>query len=136
MHLRMCILESSQNIETNIKKSGIKIVTLNARSVKNKDHYIMDCIRTFDWDLVVITETWLPENDQNWIDASELSKYGYKIQTKNRIGKKGGGIALIYREILNVEWIDQQQTLETFKICIWSIKSKGITSHIHGIYRP
>ena len=42
----------------------------------------MDCIRTFGWDLVVMTETWLKENDQNWIDASELSKYGYKIQTK------------------------------------------------------
>ena len=81
-NLRMCILESSQNIETNIKKRDIKIMTLNARPVKNKDHYIMDCIRTFDWDLVVITETWLTENDQNWIDASELSKYGYKIQTK------------------------------------------------------
>ena len=80
--LRMCILESSQNIETNIKKSGIKIVTLNARSVKNKDHCIMDCIRTFSWDLVVITETWLTENDQNWIDASEISKYGCKIKKK------------------------------------------------------
>ena len=135
-NLRMCILGSSQNKETNIKKIGIKIVTLNARSVKNKDCYIMDCIRTSEWDLVVITETWLTENDQNWIDVSELSKYGYKIQTKNRIGKKGGGIALIYRGRLNVEWIDQQQTWETFEIGIWSIKSKGITSHIHGIYRP
>ena len=83
-NLRMCILESSQNIETNIKKSGIKIVTLNARSVKNKDHYIMDCIRTFDWDLVVIIEKWLTENDQNWIDASEQSKYGYKIPKKKQ----------------------------------------------------
>ena len=112
-NLRTCILESSQNKETNIKKSGIKIVTLNARSVENKDHYNMDCIRNFAWDLVVITETWLTENDQNWIDASELSKYGYEIQTKNRIGKKGGEIALIYRVTLNVEWIDQQETWET-----------------------
>ena len=61
------------------------------------------------WDLAVITETWLTENDQIWIDASELSKYGYKILTKNRIGKRGGGIALIFRLTLNVEWIDQQQ---------------------------
>ena len=59
-----------------------------------------------------------------------------KFQKKNRIGKKGGGIALIYREILNVEWIDQQQTWETFEIGIWSINSKDIISHIHGIYRP
>ena len=59
-----------------ITKSGIKIVTLNAKSVKNKDHYIMDCIRNFGWDMAVITETWLTENDQIWIDASELTKYG------------------------------------------------------------
>ena len=38
------MLKSPEDKETNIKKSGIKIVTLNARSVKNKDHYIMDCI--------------------------------------------------------------------------------------------
>ena len=37
---------------------------------------------------------------------------------------------------LNVEWIDQQQNWETFEFGIWSIKGKGITSHIHGIYRP
>ena len=25
---------------------------------------------------------------------------------------------------------------DTFEFCVWSIKSKGITSYIHGIYRP
>ena len=63
----------------------------------------MDCIRNFGWDLAVITETWLTEDDQIWIDASELSKYGYKILTKIRIGKRGGGIALIFRLTSNVE---------------------------------
>ena len=80
-------MESLEDREINIKKSDIKMVTLNARSVKNKDHYIMDCIRNFGWDLTVITEMWLTENDQIWIDASELSKYEYKTLTKNRIGK-------------------------------------------------
>ena len=37
---------------------------------------------------------------------------------------------------INVEWIDQQQNWETFEFGIWSIKSIGITSYIHGIYRP
>ena len=75
-------------------------------------------------------------NGQIWIGAWELTKYGYKILTKKRIGKKGGGIAIIYRSTLNVEWIEQQQNWEIFEIGIWSIKSKGITSYIHGIYRP
>ena len=32
------MVKSLEDKETNIKKSGIKIVTLNAKSVKNKDH--------------------------------------------------------------------------------------------------
>ena len=82
------MLKSPEDKETNIRKNDFKIVTLNARSVKDKDHYIMDCIRSFGWDLAVITETWLTENDQIWIYVSELSKYGYKILTKNRTGKR------------------------------------------------
>ena len=52
-NLRTCILKSPQDKETNIQIRDIKIVTLNARSVKNKDHYMMDCIKTFCWDLAV-----------------------------------------------------------------------------------
>ena len=88
-NLKTCMLKSLDGTEMRIKKSGIKIVTLNARSVKNKDHYIMDCIRNFGWDMAVITETWLTDNDEIWIDASELIKYGYKILTKNKIERKG-----------------------------------------------
>ena len=43
-------------------------------------------------------------------------------------------MALIFRMTLNVEWIDQQHW-ETFEFCVWLIKSKGITSYIHRIYR-
>ena len=32
--------------------------------------------------------------------------------------------------------IDQQQNWETFQYCEQSIKNKGISSNIHGIYRP
>ena len=78
----MCMVKSLDDTEMKIKKSGIKIVTLNARSVKNKDYYIMDCIRNFGWDMIVITETWLTDSDEIWIAASELTKYGYKILTK------------------------------------------------------
>ena len=81
-NLRTCMVKSLDDIEMNIKKCGIKIVTLNARSVKNKDHYIMDCIGNFGWNMAVITEMWLTKNDEIWIDESELTKYGYKILTK------------------------------------------------------
>ena len=46
-NLKTGMVKSQDDTEMKIKKSGIKIVTLNARSVKNKDHYIMDCIRNF-----------------------------------------------------------------------------------------
>ena len=90
-NLKTCMLKSLDGTEMSIKKSGIKMVTLNARSVKNKDHYIMDCIRNFGWDMAVITETWLTDNDEIWIDASELTKYGYKILTKKQDRKERRG---------------------------------------------
>ena len=68
--------------------------------------------------MAVITETWLTDNNEIRIDASELTKYGYKILTKNRIERKGGGVAIIYRSTLNVEWIEQQHNWENFEFGI------------------
>ena len=93
-NLKTYMVKLLDDAEMRIKKSGSKIVTLSARSVKNKGRYIMECIRNFGWDMAVITETRLTDNDEILIDASELTKNGYKILTKNRIGRKGGGIAL------------------------------------------
>ena len=47
-------------------------------------------------DLAILTETWLCEEDEVWVNASECNKNGYKLETVNRKNRRGGGIGLIY----------------------------------------
>ena len=53
--------------------------TCNARSIRNKDTLIFDYIKSFDLDLLCITETWLNDEDSDWIATSALNHCGYKI---------------------------------------------------------
>ena len=89
---------------------------------------------------LVITEMWLndKENDKIWMDCSLFnSGNGYKISVVNRPGiKKGGGLALIYRnstEILVEDGTSDGQ--RSFEYAIWklSIKNKNI---LVGVYHP
>ena len=73
---------------------------LNARSVNNKDHLIVQELHDCSVDMAVITETWLKDTEVNnsWFNQSELKQCKYDILTQSRPGpKKGGGIALIYK---------------------------------------
>ena len=50
--------------------NNMRTATLNARSVKNKDHLIAQQLHATDMDLAVITETWLKETDTDkaWLN--------------------------------------------------------------------
>ena len=41
----------------------MRIATLNARSVKNKDQFIVQQVHETDAELAVITETWLKDTN-------------------------------------------------------------------------
>ena len=43
--------------------NNMRIATLNARSVKNKDHLSVQQLPETDKDIAVITETWLKDTD-------------------------------------------------------------------------
>ena len=84
--------------------NSMRITTLNSRSVKNKDHLIMQQLLETDTNIAVITEIWLKHTDveEAWLNQSELKQSNYDILLQNRLGsKKGGGIALNFK--LNTE---------------------------------
>ena len=85
------------NMETRIKRPqrNIRITTLNAQSVKNKDQLIADYILNTKANYTVITETWLRDTDDIWIEGSDLNQNGLKIWKRNRTSGIGGGLALI-----------------------------------------
>ena len=86
-------------------------------------------------DLAILTETWLCEEDETLVNASECNKSGYRLDTVNRKNRRGGGIGLIYRETFKVCKCKSKKT-QTFEYTIWSIKANDTMSTVLAVYHP
>ena len=64
----------------------LKIATLNARSVKNKDQLLFQELTDNNIDIGLITETWLrnTQEDEAWVNQSALQQNSYKTWLHNR----------------------------------------------------
>ena len=52
---------------------------INTQSIKSKEHIIMEYLMDKQVDLAILLETWLCEEDDTWVKASECNKNGYKL---------------------------------------------------------
>ena len=125
----------------------IKICSLNVRSVNNKSLCIHDYIVENDLDALFICETWLGSDLDN-ISISQLLPPTYKILHQPRMVRKGGGVAIVFRECLqlvksdcsdpsaNLEYITCQASINKHKYTTMPAKSyrtpynKHSTTHI------
>ena len=67
-------------------RNTIRLVTLNARSLKNKDQIIVgEFIEKWYIDIGLLTETWLKDTpaDQARINQSDLKQSPFEIQQHN-----------------------------------------------------
>ena len=82
----------------------LNIVLINSQSIKNKDELIAEYLISNNIDACVLMETWLTnsDNDKIWLECSEIRQNGYKISNINRKDRKGGGLAIIYKNHLKV----------------------------------
>ena len=82
----------------------LNIVLLNSQSIKNKDELIAEYLISNNIDACILIETWLTnsDNDKIWLECSEIGQNGYKINNINRKDRKGGGLAIIYKNHLKV----------------------------------
>ena len=76
-------LGAEQNLSSNVR-----IATVNARSVKNKSDLILETSKLENLDFLVISKTWLGEDDAAWISTSCLDNDDYRIHPINRQGKQ------------------------------------------------
>ena len=117
---------------------NIRIATLNARSVRNKAHLIVQELHDSSVDMAVITEAWLKDTevDNSWLNPSELKQCNYDILAQKRLGpKKGGGIALIYKhKYNNIKLLEKNTMTMEYIVCKLIHKNKPV--HIIGIYHP
>ena len=71
----------------------------NARSVVNKCAMVHDLIVSSQLDLLAITETWL--SSRNGVTCLEAcSPEGYFSTHVPRMGRRGGGVALVYKDTI------------------------------------
>ena len=83
--------------------NGIKQLQLllsNIQAIKNKELQLLEHLNNNRIDIAVVIETWLDEDtDKAWVLTSELNRNGFNLETSNRIGRRGGGLAIISRII-------------------------------------
>ena len=72
--------------------------------MKNKASTLCDYITCNNLDLLALTETWLGTDLDSGV-IGEAVPQGYGFVQEPRIGKRGGGIALVYNRGLDVEHI-------------------------------
>ena len=76
-----------------VKQQEIKkfwFATVNTRSVKPREDMILKALNEYQIDLLVTTETWLrdTEDDQQWLLGLELNRNGFQTPPINRKIKK------------------------------------------------
>ena len=86
-------------------------------------------------DICIVIETWLKENDDTWLQCSDIFRNEYKIQTHKRNIRKGEGLAIVYRSNLNVSVIEANQT-RSMEYAIWKVNTGTVINNIITIYHP
>ena len=110
-------------------------MTLNAQSIKNKDQLIVDYLLNEYIDVAIITETWLKDADDMWLQGCELNKNGYKISCSNRKNRQVGGVALVYKDSVTIKMPKKDQSV-TFEKAMWHIRYPGVELAVSAIYHP
>lgn len=119
----------------NKPSENVTCMTLNCRSVVNKDVLVGQLLREEKTDFALLTETWYSDEKQHQYESSDLNQNGYRISVANRQNRIGGGIALTYRTTANVRRLSADMS-GSFEYGVWQLTLKNITIHIVGIYRP
>ena len=63
----------------------------------------MEYLQEINCKLCVIMQTWLSEKDKIWMESRELRKNGFDMIAYNREGRKGDGLALVFKENYKVK---------------------------------
>jgi len=113
----------------------VNCVTLNCRSVVNKDVVVGQYLREEKISFAILTETWHSDEKQHQYETSDLNHFGYKLSVVNRQNRIGGGIVLTYTNKINVTKLSCGSTV-SFENGIWKLVFTNICIHVIGIYRP
>ena len=108
---------------------------INIQSIKCKDSLLLDELITNKVDMCIVTETWLKDQDQLWLETNDLVLNGYRIDNVNRPNRTGGGLAIIHRSSIDVKLLKKDMT-HSIGYALWECKTSGTLIHVLAIYHP
>ena len=93
------------------KSNGIKLVHLNARSLKNREHLaqIKELVNDENVDVLAVSESWLKSSTTN----AEVEIPGYEIYRLDRKHKKGGGVCIYVQKEFKVTMLKNFSYIST-----------------------
>jgi hypothetical protein len=111
--------------------------SLNTQSIRNKCTAIIDFIIKHELTILAINETWLTGNVtlDNAI-MKDSCPPNYQSIHKPRIGKKGGGLAFIFKTSLKTSTLPLTVSVTTFECLPIKVTVASKTFVIINIYRP
>jgi hypothetical protein len=109
---------------------------INARSVMNKSDAIRDHIIDNELDILAITETWVPAScsDKDPL-LQDLCPTGYTLTHVPRKARRGGGVAVIYREGFKRKTMPLWKA-ESFESLEITVTNSAACIRLIVIYRP
>jgi len=92
-------------------QNNIKVAHLNARSIKNRDHYILtkNLAAENDFDILTVSETWLDSS----VTDLEVEIPGYVVLRLDRHDKPGGGVCAYVRESYKTKHLQDLSFIST-----------------------
>ena len=93
-------------LNSNVRSQKLKVGLLNPRSSNKKGESICDFIVSQNLDICAITETWLCDNSPSSLGV--ITPNGYASHHVPRSNRKGGGVAIVYRQSMKCNIVNTQ----------------------------
>ena len=122
--------DTLESIEKRLSKTSFNITHINCRSLNKHYAEIQTLCYILKPTLMALTETWLKNDQVNF-------KFpGYKLITKNRDERPGGGVGFLVKETINFQSVECNFISSTFEYIHIKLCYKETKLNICSIYRP
>ncbi|GFR92601.1 ATP-dependent DNA helicase [Elysia marginata] len=115
------------------RTDSIKVGLINARSVCNKAALIFDYLTENDFDIFLITETWVQNNDEPILAQVVPEGYDYLVQCLH--GNSGGDIMVVFKDNFNMKKAEAIQC-KSFELIEVTTTISNQLMRFLTIYRP
>jgi hypothetical protein len=117
-------------------KKFVPFALVNARSLLKRVDVITHHLITYDLDLLAVTETWLNERHGD-DDLLNICPTGFSAVHSARLGgRRGGGVALIYRESYRTHVVSFGYTATSFEYLMVLLQCNSTCIRLVIVYRP